>query len=162
MAVTTTLYLLAGILMLIGLAGIVVPILPGLPLTFAGMLLAAWAGDFQTIGGWTIAALAGLTALALAVDLVAGLLGAKRVGASRKALLGAFVGTVIGLFFGIPGIIIGPFAGALIGEIIHGRDLAAASKVGFGTWLGMAVGGLAKVMLACVMLGIFALAILIH
>src|SRR5688572_2174674 len=101
MDMTTLLYLLAALLILLGLAGTILPALPGMPILFGGMLLAAWVGDFERVGGWTLAVLGVLAALALALDVIAGLLGAKRVGASGLALLGAALGTVVGLFFGL-------------------------------------------------------------
>jgi uncharacterized protein len=159
MDLATLLYLIAALLILVGLAGTVLPALPGLPIVFGGMLLAAWAGDFQTIGGWTIAVLALLTLLALALDFVAGLLGAKRVGASKLALVGAALGTIVGLFFGLLGLVLGPFVGAVLGELAHGREAGTAAKVGVATWLGMVVGAVMKLTLAFVMLGIFLLAI---
>jgi len=158
----TLAYILSAGLILAGIVGTVLPALPGPPLVFAGMLLAAWAGDFQVISVATVVVLAVLTAIALAMDFFAGLLGARRVGASRLAILGTFAGTLIGLFFGIPGIPIGPFAGALIGEWVHSRDLEKASRVGVGTWIGMLVGAACKMALTFVMLGVFAFAILIR
>ncbi len=157
----TLLYLLSAVLILLGMIGTVLPALPGTPLVFAGMLLAAWADGFQSISVATVVVLAVMTALALAIDIVSGLLGAKRVGASRLAIVGAAVGTFVGLFFSIPGLLIGPFAGALIGEWLQGRDLAKASRVGAGTWIGMVIGAVCKLALTFVMLGIFLLAIVI-
>jgi uncharacterized protein YqgC (DUF456 family) len=156
-------YVLAGVLVLVGIAGTVLPALPGLPLVFAGMLLAAWAGHFQQVSGWTIGVLGVLTVLSLGIDFMASALGAKRVGASRLALIGAVVGTFAGLAFGLVGVFIGPFVGALVGELIHGRGaggekLGQAAKVGFGTWLGIVFGTALKVGLAFAMLGLFALA----
>ena len=156
-------YLLAALLVLVGIAGTVLPALPGLPLVFAGMLLAAWAGDFQQVGGWMLGLLAILTVLSLVVDFIATALGAQRVGASRLALVGAVIGTFAGLLFGIVGIFVGPFLGALIGELIHGRGAGAqkfgqATRVGFGTWLGILLGTVLKLGLAFAMLGLFALA----
>jgi uncharacterized protein len=156
-------YLLAGMLILVGAAGTVMPALPGLPLVFAGMLLASWAGDFKQVGGWMIGLLAILTVLSLAVDVIATALGAQRVGASRLALIGAVVGTFAGLLFGMVGVFVGPFLGALLGELFHGRGavgqkLGQAAKVGFGTWLGMLLGTVLKLGLAFAMLGLFALA----
>lgn len=158
---TTLLYVLAAALILVGLAGTVLPALPGLPLVFVGMLLAAWAGDFQLIPVWIVGVLGLLAALAMAADLVAGVLGAQRVGASRLALVGAAIGTLIGLLFGLPGLIFCPFAGAVIGEVLHGRRIGEATRVGFGTWLGMAFGAISKLALAFVMLGVFVLALLL-
>ena len=154
----TLYFILAGALILIGLAGAVVPILPGVPLGFAGMLLAAWAAHFQHVGGWTLTLLGVLGVLALLIDFVAGLFGARRVGASTRALWGAGLGTLVGLFFGLPGLLLGPFAGAVAGELSVGSKVEKAAKVGSGTWLGLLFGTLAKLALCFTMLGVFALA----
>ena len=151
-------YALAVILVLVGLGGVILPALPGLPLVFAGMLLAAWAGDFQQIGWFPLVLLGLMTLLSVAVDFFATMMGAKRVGASRKALLGAVVGTFAGLFFGPIGLFVGPFVGALLGELWHGKELGQATKVGLGTWLGILLGTVLKLGLAFAMLGLFALA----
>lgn len=155
--------ILAAVLVLIGLAGIVLPALPGLPLVFAGLTLAAWADGFQHLHWAWLIPLGALTLLSLIVDFWATAMGAKRVGASRKAVIGAVLGTVIGLFFNIPGLLIGPLAGAMAGELLHRRslaqtDLGDAAKIGIGTWFGIALGIGLKLGLAFAMLGIFALA----
>ena len=155
METQTLYYVLAGALVIIGLAGVVLPALPGLPLMFAGMWLAAWAGGYDQVGVGTVIMLAVLTLLSRGVDIVAALLGAKRVGASRLALLGAAIGTVAGLFLGLAGIIIGPFVGALLGEWLHGRRLGMAARVGVGTWLGIVFAAVLKLTLGFAMLGIF-------
>lgn len=151
-------YVLAGILILVGIAGTVLPALPGLPLVFIGMLLAAWAGAFQRVGWLPLVVLGLLTVLSLGIDLLATSVGAKRVGASRLAVAGALLGTLAGLFFGLIGLFVGPFAGALAGELIHGREVRRAATVGFGTWLGIALGVVLKIGLAFAMLGLFAFA----
>lgn len=151
-------YLVAGALVLVGLLGVILPALPGLPLVFAGLWLAAWAGGYAEVGVGTVIMLAVLTLLSLGVDIVAALMGAKRVGASRLALVGAAIGTVVGLFMGIVGILVGPFVGALVGEFLHGRKLDMAAKVGVGTWLGIMFAAVLKLALGFAMLGIFALA----
>lgn len=158
MELQTLYYVLAVILILVGIAGVILPALPGLPLVFAGMLLAAWAGDFQQIGWLPLVVLGVLTLVSVAVDFFATMVGAKRVGASRKALLGAVVGTFAGLFFGPIGLFAGPFVGALLGELWHGRELGKAAKVGLGTWLGILLGTVLKLGLAFAMLGLFAFA----
>ncbi len=144
--------------MVVGIAGVILPALPGLPLVFAGMLLAAWAGNFEQVGWLTLVVLGILTALSVAVDILATLVGAKRVGASRKALIGALIGTVAGLFFGPVGLFAGPFVGALLGELWHGRQLGQAARVGLGTWLGILLGTVLKLGLAFAMLGLFVFA----
>ena len=151
-------YLLAGALVIIGLLGVVLPALPGLPLMFAGMWLAAWAGGYAQVGVGTVIMLALLTLLSVGVDVAAALLGAKRVGASRLALVGAAIGTVVGLFMGFVGILVGPFVGALAGEWLHGRKLHMAAKVGVGTWIGIVFAAVLKLTLAFAMVGIFVLA----
>lgn len=152
------LWALAALLVIVGLAGSLLPALPGVPLVFGGLLIAAWIGDFQRIGWPTLTILALLTALAIGVDLLASLLGAKRVGASKLALLGAALGSVVGLFFGLVGIFIFPFIGAVIGELIARREMGQAAKVGVATWLGLLFGALAKLALALTMIGVFAIA----
>jgi hypothetical protein len=154
----TLYYALAVVLILVGIAGVIMPALPGLPLVFAGMLLAAWAGDFQQIGWVTLVVLGLLTALSFAVDIFATAMGAQRVGASRKALVGAVLGTFAGLFFMPIGLFVGPFAGALLGELWHGRELRQATKVGLGTWLGIVLGIVLKLGLAFAMVGLFVFA----
>lgn len=159
----TLYYLIATALVVIGLVGTVLPALPGLPLVFGGMLLAAWAGGFQQVGIPVLVLLGVLTLLSLAVDFWATALGAKRVGASRKAIIGAILGTFAGLFFGPLGLLLGPFVGALAGELLHRRslgktDIGDAAKIGVGTWLGILFGVVLKLGLAFAMLGLFALA----
>ncbi|MEL1264175.1 DUF456 domain-containing protein [Pseudoxanthomonas putridarboris] len=148
-------YALAVLLILVGIAGVILPALPGLPLVFAGMLLAAWAGDFQQVGWVALVALGLLTLLSIAVDVFATAIGAQRVGASKKALLGAVLGTFAGLFFMPIGLFVGPFAGALLGELWHGRELRQAAKVGLATWLGIVLGVVLKLGLAFAMVGLF-------
>ncbi len=158
MTLQTLLYVLAALMMVIGAAGVVLPVLPGLPLAFAGMLLAAWAGGFEQVGWITLTVLGLLTALSVLVDFLATALGAQRVGASRKAVIGSIIGTFAGLLFLPIGIFVGPFAGALIGEMLHGRDLGQATKVGMATWLGLVLGMVLKVGLAFTMLALFLVA----
>jgi uncharacterized protein YqgC (DUF456 family) len=153
-------FVLSAVLILVGILGTVVPALPGVPLVFAGMLLAAWADHFQHVGTITLVVLGVLSLLALAIDFVAGLLGAKRVGASPHAIWGAVLGTIVGLFFGLPGLVFGPFLGAVAGELLVGSRLERAAHVGVGTWLGLLFGTLAKIALCFAMLGVFALSFL--
>lgn len=157
------LYVIAGLLVLVGLAGTVLPALPGLPLVFLGMLVAAWAGGFQQVGVAMLVVLGVLTLFSLAVDVWATALGAKRVGASRMAIVGAMLGTLAGLVMGPLGLFVGPFAGALAGELLNRRslrqhDIGHATRIGFGTWMGILFGTVLKLALAFTMLGLFALA----
>ncbi|MGN6513777.1 MAG: DUF456 domain-containing protein [Lysobacteraceae bacterium] len=157
----TLLYVIAAVLVLVGVAGIVLPALPGVPLVFAGMLLAAWADGFHRIGAATLVVLGALTLLSLGADFWATAVGAKRVGASRLAIAGALLGMLAGFWFGPIGLFAGPFAGAALGELVtlrrlDGDGLGRATRVGFGTWLGIVLGVALKLMLAFAMLGLFA------
>ena len=154
-------FILSGVLIVAGMAGAVLPAIPGVPLVFAGMLLAAWTDHFQHVGTLTLSVLGLLALFAILIDFVAGLLGARRVGASSRALWGATFGTLIGLFFGLPGLLLGPFVGAVAGELSTGSKVEKATKVGIGTWLGLLFGTLAKLALCFTMLGIFLFAFVI-
>ncbi len=148
-------WIIAITCMAVGFAGLILPVIPGPLMIFSGMLLAAWAGDFLRVGGFTIAVLAVLALTAASVDLVAGALGAKGFGASRRAMVGAAIGAVAGLFFGLPGIIAGPFLGAVIGELSAQKDIYDAGLAGIGAWLGLAIGAALKITIGFIMLGIF-------
>lgn len=150
----------ALLVVLAGIAGTVLPALPGVPLVFAGLWLAAWIDGYMQVSGLTVAILGVLTVLAMAVDLLASVLGAKRVGASRQAIAGAAIGAVVGLVvgFGLPGLIIGPFVGAVIGELMARGTMEQAARVGLGTWLGLLFGTIAKLALSLAMVGVFAFA----
>jgi uncharacterized protein YqgC (DUF456 family) len=148
-------------LILLGLAGTVLPALPGPMLVLAGIALGAWIDGFQRVSLAVVGVVAGLAVLAWVLDYVAGLLGARRAGASRQALVGAAVGTVAGLFLGIVGVLFMPFVGAVVGEYLARRDEVRAMQVGVGTWIGIMAGLLAKVVLAFVMIGIFVGALLL-
>lgn len=157
----TALWVLAIALMVVGAAGVVLPALPGVPLMFAGMIVAASIDDFQRIGWVTLTVLGLLTILSFIVDLAASALGAKRVGASARAVWGAVLGTLVGVFFGIPGLLLGPFVGALIGELtVHGR-IERAGRVGVATWIGLLFGTLVKLAIAFSMIGVFVFAFFI-
>jgi uncharacterized protein YqgC (DUF456 family) len=148
-------WILAIALILIGIVGTFLPALPGAAAVFGGMLLAAWIDHFERIGWITLTILGVLTALSFAMDIVSGLIGAKRVGASKLAMLGSAIGAIVGLFFGFVGILIGPFVGAVAGELIARRQLGNATRVGVATWVGLLIGALAKIALVFAMLAVF-------
>lgn len=149
---------LALLLVLAGAAGTVLPMLPGVPLVFLGLLTAAWSDGFDRVGAPTLVVLGLLTGLSFAIDATASALGARRAGASWQALAGAATGSIVGLFFGLPGLLVGPFVGAFAGEWLARRDLGQAGRAGFGTWLGLLVAAAGKIALVFAMVGIFALA----
>jgi uncharacterized protein YqgC (DUF456 family) len=158
MAADVLMWVLAAVLILVGLAGSVLPALPGVPLVFAGLFVAAWAGDFARVSWPTLVLLGLLTLVSFVIDFTATALGAKRVGATRLAIVGALLGTLAGVFLGLPGLIVGPFLGAVIGELLSHGQVQQATRAGLATWMGLIFGTLAKLALVFTMLGVFALA----
>jgi uncharacterized protein len=154
-------WVLALLLVGIGIAGSVLPALPGVPLVFAGLLLAAWAGGSEQVGAFPLVVLGLLTLLSFGIDLAATALGAKRVGATKLAVLGAALGTFAGIFLGLPGLILGPFVGAVAGELMSHGQVQQATRAGIATWIGLLFGTLAKLALIFTMLGLFAFAYLV-
>lgn len=159
--VTPLLWTSVVILIALGFAGTVLPALPGALLVFAGIALGAWIDGFARIPVWMLVVFAALTALSWAVDYVAALLGARRAGASRLALLGAALGTVAGVVTGLWGLLFMPLAGAAVGEYLARRDLVHASHVGVATWLGLLVGTVVKVAIVFLMVGVFVFMLLL-
>jgi uncharacterized protein YqgC (DUF456 family) len=149
------LWLLAIILVIAGMAGLLFPVLPGAPLLYAGLLAAAWAENFACAGVKTLTILGIMAVLMYVLDFLASAFGAKHFGASRLAVIGATLGAIIGIFFGIPGILLGPFIGAVLGELFNRPNLRAAGMAGIGATVGLALGIAAKLSLAFAMLGIF-------
>jgi len=154
------LWVVSWALIAVGIAGTVLPALPGTALVLAGAVLGAWIDDFTRVGSGVLIALTVLAVISWVLDYVAGVMGAKRAGASRQALIGAAVGTVVGLFMGLVGVLFMPLVGAAFGEYLARRDHEGAMRVGVATWVGMMVGIVAKVVIAFVMLGIFIAALL--
>jgi uncharacterized protein len=145
----TLLYGFAACLMAAGVFASVVPALPGIPLAFAGIWLAAGADHYRRIGLWWLLGIAAVGAVGLSLDLLAGALGAKHAGASQRAVWGSLLGSVIGIFFGLPGLLLGPFLGAVAGELSAGNSMLRSTHVGFGAWLGLIFGTIMK-LVACV------------
>ena len=156
---TIILATLAVVMVIIGLIGVVMPALPGHMLIFAGLIVGAWANGFTRVGVWTLVVLGIIALASYGVDFVAVALGAKKLGASPRAMTGAALGTLAGLFFGLPGVIVGPFVGAVIGELTTHRDFTKAGKAGVAAWIGFAIGTAVKVALAFLMIGIFLVAL---
>ncbi len=155
LAAQIALWILAVLFTLVGVSGLVFPVLPGAPLLFTGLFLAAWADGFAHVGAGAMVLLGIMALLTYVVDFAASAVGARKFGASRRAVIGAVVGAVVGLFFGLVGVIIGPFIGAVIGELSVRLDFEAASRAGFGATIGLALGAAAKLAMAFAMLGIF-------
>jgi len=157
----TLLWLLSAALIVLGLAGTVLPALPGTMLVLAGIVLGAWIDDFSRVGWGVLAGVGVLALLAWVLDYVAGLLGARQAGASRLALVGAALGTVAGLFMGLVGVLFMPLVGAAVGEYLARREHVHAVKVGVATWLGIMAGMVSKVVIAFMMIGVFIAALVI-
>ena len=155
------LWIPAVLLILTGVVGTVVPVLPGPVLVFAGFVLAAAVDGFQRITVFSVILLGLLTAAAYAFDFLGSSIGAKRSGASGLATTGALLGTLIGFVFGLLGIVLGPFIGAFAGELWTTRDLRRAGQVGLGTWIGIAIGGAAKAALMIIALAVFLTALFV-
>lgn len=152
------LWILVALLFVTGLAGVVLPVLPGPILLFAGALLGAWIDNFTYVGTTTLIVLGVLTALIVAADVAGTAYGAKRYGASPRAMAGAAIGTVVGIVFGIVGILIGPFIGAVVGELSQRRDLFSATRAGLGASIGLAIAAAAKLALGIAIIGVFLIA----
>ena len=154
-------WVLSTALIVLGLLGIVLPALPGTVLVLAGIVLGAWIDDFTRVSTLAVSSVAVLAIIAWALDYVAALLGARRAGASRQALIGAALGTVAGLFMGLVGVLFMPLVGAAVGEWMARRDEMRAMHVGFATWVGLMIGMVAKVGIAFIMIGIYIVALLV-
>ena len=158
---TVLLWTLGVALVIVGVIGIVMPAIPGHLLILAGLVLAAWADGFERVGIPILVVIGVIAVASYAVDFAAAALGAKRLGASTRAMTGAALGTVLGLFFGVPGLILGPFVGAVLGELTTNRDWKQAGKAGVAAWIGFAIGTAVKVGMAFAMIGLFVAALLL-
>lgn len=157
----TLLWAVAILFIVAGLAGTILPALPGAPLVFVGLLIAAWIDKFQKVGWFTLTLIFILMILTFVIEIAAAGMGAKRVGASKMAIFGAAVGTIVGIFFSLPGLLLGPFVGAVIGEYLSRRNWEQAGKVGIGTWVGLIVGTAGKLAVIFAMVGLFVTAYVI-
>jgi uncharacterized protein YqgC (DUF456 family) len=155
------LYALGTAAILVGIAGVVLPALPGSALLAAGALLVGWADGFTRVSGWTVVACVVLSALIWVVDFVAGALGAKAFGATKWSVIGSAVGLLVGLFLGLPGIILGPALGALAFEYARDPNFERALKAGVGAFVGFVLGSAVKVALSFVLVGVLVLALVL-
>ena len=147
------LVILAFILIIFGLLGGIVPVLPGPPLSYLGLLFMQWSG-YGKFSPSFLLLWAVITAIVTIMDYILPAFMAKRFGGSRAAAIGSLLGVVAGMFIFPPwGLIIGPFFGALIGELIHDRaNGAKAFKVALGAFLAFIAGSGAKMIVSAVML----------
>jgi hypothetical protein len=143
------------LIMLIGLAGVFLPVLPGIPLIFGGTLLYGVLTEFEEISVNLVLVFAGITLLSLAIDYLANYFGVKKMGGGRAGAFGAVLGLILGIFVGLWGIVIFPFLFAVFFELLAGKKEIQALKAGTGAFLGLLFGGLIKFILGCIMIGIF-------
>jgi len=154
------LWVVAVALIVVGVAGVVLPALPGIVLVYGGIVLGAWIGHFEHVRSGTLIALGVLALIGIAIDYAATTIAAQKAGASKLGLIGAAVGTVVGLFMGIIGVFFLPLVGAAIGEFIARRDALRAGRVGVATWVGLLVGIVVKLAIVFVMIGVFVAALI--
>lgn len=142
--------ILAIILMLLGLAGAILPVIPGPVISFLGLLSVYFLSD-EPLTDQFMVILAVITVAVTAIDQVVPVLGTKKMGGSRYGVNGSIIGLIIGIFFFPPiGLIVGPFLGALAGELISGKDLNQATRAGFGSFVGFISGTVLKLVFSAV------------
>lgn len=154
------LWVVAAALIAVGVAGVVLPALPGIAFVYGGIVLGAWIGHFEVVSSGTVIALGVLAAIGMAIDYAATTIAAQKAGASKLGLIGAAVGTVVGIFTGLIGIFFMPLVGAAIGEYLARRDALRAGRIGVATWVGLLVGIVAKLAIVFAMIGVFAFALM--
>ncbi len=151
---------IALLIMCIGCLGSLLPGIPSTPLVLISAIGHKIYFKAASIGWIVIVLLVLITALALVMDYLATVYGAKRFGATKKGMAGAIVGGIIGLFFNLPGIILGPFIGAVIFEMIGGREWKPAAKAGVGATLGLFAGAVGKLFCCLSMMALFVVSVL--
>jgi uncharacterized protein YqgC (DUF456 family) len=144
-------WLIAIVLMAVGLIGTVLPLVPGAVVILAAAILHQLMLPGKSLGWWNIAGLIVLTLLSYALEFGSGYFGAKRFGATKWGGFGAAIGTIVGLFYPFPGLLIGPLLGAIAGELLAGKRLVSAGRAGWGTVLGNLAGIIAKLIIALAM-----------
>jgi uncharacterized protein YqgC (DUF456 family) len=152
------LFVITLVVMLVGLAGVVLPLLPGVPIIFGAALVSALLTGFSSISGQTIIVFAILTVVSLVLDWVASVIGIKRMGGSYAGMIGAFIGMIVGLLLpgvGLVGFVIGAFVGAYAMELLFNKDSRVALRAGLGSFLGFLAGGLMKLVIGIIIIGVF-------
>jgi uncharacterized protein len=151
---------LALLVMGVGCIGSVLPALPSTPLVLIAAIAHKIYFQSDSAGWFVLTLLVLITAVALVMDYLATLYGAKRFGATKKGMVGAIVGGIVGLFFNLPGILFGPFIGAVLFEMIGGRKWKPALKAGLGATLGLFAGAIGKLVCCLSMMTLFIIGVL--
>lgn len=154
------LFVVALAIMIVGLAGVILPVLPGIPLIFAAAALYGIVTGFSGIGLNMILFLAGLTVFGLIVDYLANYLSVRKMGGGRAGAVGAVIGLMVGVWLGLAWIVILPFVLAVAFELLAGKEGRSAFKAGLGAMVGLLFGGLLRFVIGCVMIGLFVWAVL--
>jgi uncharacterized protein len=141
---------LGTICIVVGILGSLLPVLPGPPISYAGILLLHFS-RYAQYGSRFLILFGALTAIVAVLDYVVPVWGTKKFGGSKYGIWGATIGVLIGRFFGPLGIIVGPFLGAVLGEIIYGKKSNEAFRAGFGSFIGFVTGTLMKMVLSVIM-----------
>lgn len=148
--------LLSSAVMLAGLVGVFMPVLPGVPLVFVGALIYAWSTGFEVITIGNLIFFGVLAAISSAVDYIGGVLTAKKYGASKYGLIGGVLGGILGLaVLSIPGLILGQLAGVIIGELYFGKQMKESFTSGFAMFIGYILGSTVKVFFAGIIVIVF-------
>jgi len=151
-----TFFVVALLLMLVGLLGTIAPWVPGVPLIYGVYLVYGLVTGWQSYGWGVMAVLGGVTAAVMFLDFYAGALGAKKFGATPAGTWGSIIGAITGMvMFNVIGLIVGTFAGALLGELLSRRPLDEALRSGWGALVGFLAGTLFRFVVATVMIGLF-------
>ena len=151
----TAVYVIVALLMLAGLVGSVVPLLPATPLVFAGALVYAFATDWDPIGPGRLAIVGAIAAAGWLLQQLAGAVGARHYGGTRAAMAGALIGTIVGLFLAPLGLLLGPVLGAIAGELLATGKLRDSVQSGLGALLGLAAGAITSLVSGLAMVALF-------
>ena len=155
-------FALALLVMLVGTAGSILPVLPGTPLVLGAAVVHRLIFGPTGASWLVLGVLAVLTLGAFLLDYAATAYGAKKLGATWRGVLGAILGALVGVFFSLPGIVLGPFFGAMVLEMLGGKEWQPAAKAGVGAVLGLFLGGVGKLAICGSMMALFAISVLQH
>jgi len=149
-------FIISLLVMIIGLAGVILPIIPSIPLIWFGAFLYAIFTGFNTISWKVLLIFAALTIFSIVIENLANAYGAKRFGATRWGIIGSFIGAGIGMYFGgIVGLILGPIIGTVVLEVIGGQNYRMALRSGMGNFIGFLGGSIIKLVIGITMICIF-------
>jgi uncharacterized protein YqgC (DUF456 family) len=154
--VNIPLLIVSSLLFLVGLFGIIVPFVPGVPLVWLGLFIYSLGTGFKTIPIPAVVIFFFLMVLTVVLDFILPMVGLRRYKASNWSILGSFLGFIIGvIFFNIWGIILGPIVGAFVAELVAKRELGQGFRAALGVLLSSVIGTLLKIAISLIMIGYF-------